>query len=432
MLGLVVAAGFIIIEIDPFGIFSRLGSRQASEAADEPTYVAEISPTPFLPASATPLLETGPQSLPAPAWTATVSASEPLTVTATDVRPLATDEVPVAASVAAADWWHVYFTEPQPLSESTTLSGTVAEELVDLIAAAKESIDIAAFEFNLTPVAEALIGAHQRGVAIRWITDDEHGLEADADDGRGQFKMMAQAGIPIHNDERRALMHHKFLIIDRKIVWTGSTNLTINDNFLNNNNAIVIFSNDLASIYTAQFEDMWAGDFGSRSPSDPVAQKLLIQGTPVQVLFSPEDNAISYLIPIIQGAQESVRFMAFSYTHDGLTSAMLDRAANGVDVAGIFETRGSRTTYSALGTLFCARLRVRQDGNPRTFHHKVIVVDERLLITGSLNFSDNANEPNNENTLVIVDEALAAEYLKEFERRWSEAAAPDPSRINCP
>jgi phosphatidylserine/phosphatidylglycerophosphate/cardiolipin synthase-like enzyme len=177
---------------------------------------------------------------------------------------------------------------------------------------------------------------------------------------------------------------------------------------------------------------MWAGEFGQRSPSDVEAQLVTVRRTPVQVLFSPEDDAIPFLIPYLQRAQESIRFMAFSYTHDGMTEAMLARARAGVDVRGIFETRGSQTPYSALGPFFCARLLVRQDGNPRTFHHKVIVIDENIVVTGSLNFSDNANEPNNENTLVITSRTIADRYLREFERRWAEARDPDPADFTCP
>ena len=70
---------------------------------------------------------------------------------------------------------------------------------------------------------------------------------------------------------------------------------------------------------------------------------------------------------------------------------MLERAKAGVTVTGIFETRGSETDFSDLGLLFCAGLPMRQDGNPGTFHHKVIIIDEKIVITGSLNFSDSCN-----------------------------------------
>jgi len=54
-------------------------------------------------------------------------------------------------------------------------------------------------------------------------------------------------------------------------------------------------------------------------------------------------------------------------------------------VAGVFEKVGSETDAAELDTLFCAKVPVRQDGNSSFMHNKVIVVDERYVITGSLN-----------------------------------------------
>jgi phosphatidylserine/phosphatidylglycerophosphate/cardiolipin synthase-like enzyme len=140
---------------------------------------------------------------------------------------------------------------------------------------------------------------------------------------------------------------------------------------------------------------------------------------------------ISRLTPLVEGAQRSIRFMAFSFTHDALGEAVLGRAEAGVDVQGIFETRGSETEFSELPRLYCADVPTRQDGNPGTFHHKVFVIDDQLLITGSLNFSDNADESNDENVLIINNPDIAAEYLKEFERRWAEATEPEPASMAC-
>ena len=75
---------------------------------------------------------------------------------------------------------------------------------------------------------------------------------------------------------------------------------------------------------------------------------------------------------------------------------------------------------------------VRQDGNPATFHHKVIIIDQRWVVTGSFNFSDNADENNNENLIIVDNPEIAKMFLMEFERRWDEAEAPDPGDLSCP
>ena len=63
-----------------------------------------------------------------------------------------------------------------------------------------------------------------------------------------------------------------------------------------------------------------------------------------------------------------------------------------------------------------AGLDVRQDGIDGLMHHKVFVIDEQIVITGSYNFSRSAEERNDENILVIYNTDIAQEFLKEFER----------------
>ena len=333
------------------------------------------------------------------------------------------------------NWWQVYFTDPQTTSNMSNkepdLAGTIPDKLIALIDAANSTIHIASFEFNLTPVAEALIAAHERGVEVQWVTDDEHGIEADEEEGHGQFAMLDDAGIEVRDDGRSALMHNKFWIFDNQMVWTGSTNITYNGTFRNNNNVIVLHSPEVARIYEREFQEMSSGEFGPRSPSTVDDQQLTIGQTPIQILFAAEDKAVEHLRPLIESATESIRVMAFSFTHDTLGEAVLAQTQEGLDVKGIFETRGSETEYSEMTILFCADVPVRQDGNPRTFHHKVIVIDGETVVTGSLNFSNNADSSNDENVVIIQNRAIAARYLEEFDRRWQEANDPDPNDLSC-
>lgn len=341
-----------------------------------------------------------------------------------------TDNV-VAVVGSGGDWWQVYFTDPVRDYDPDNLTGTVAAELINHINNAQETIHIASFEFNLTAVAQALINAQNRGVEVRWITDDEHGLDADEEPGRGQFAMLEEAGIPIKDDRRSGLMHNKFWIFDRHTVWTGSTNITENGIFRNNNNVIVVESPEVAAMYEREFNEMWDGEFGITSTSTAVQQATLIQGTPIQIFFAPEDEVITELATLVSQAEKSVHFMAFSFTHVELGDAMIAQAEEGVTVSGIFEVRGSETEFSELPAMYCAGLPVRQDGNPATFHHKVIIIDEQIVVTGSLNFSQNANTSNDENVIILNNRDIAQQYLQEFNRRWQEARDPDPADMGC-
>ncbi|MBC6478531.1 MAG: hypothetical protein GDA56_12870 [Hormoscilla sp. GM7CHS1pb] len=331
----------------------------------------------------------------------------------------------VSSCQSVSSWYQVYFTTPgKPNTE-------IPDALIKLISQAKTSIHIAAFEFNLDPIAEALIAAKQRGIDVKWVTDNEHGLKADGKPGHGQFAKLKQAGIEIKDDNRGALMHNKFVIVDGQVLWTGSTNLTVNGTQKNNNNVLVMRSPEIAAIYEREFQEMWSGKFGKTSPSNVASQKAIVNGTPVTVLFGSEDNVADALIAEIGKAQKSIKFMAFSFTDDGMGKAMMARANQRVKLEGIFETRGSETKYSELPGFFCEGISVRQDGNSRTFHHKVIVLDKKTVITGSFNFSNNANKSNDENVVIVENPQIASLYLQEFDRRWQEGKPPRESKISC-
>jgi phosphatidylserine/phosphatidylglycerophosphate/cardiolipin synthase-like enzyme len=332
----------------------------------------------------------------------------------------------------AGDWWELYFTEPTVINDPETQVSQIQERLIDLIDDSVSTVDIAVFEFNLVPIMDAVIAAEERGVEVRWVTDDEYGIEEDELEGHDYFKTLEKAGVEVIDDDRSGLMHNKYIIFDGAIVWTGSTNLTINGMYKNNNNSIVIYSEMLAGIFQTDFEEMWAGDFGARSESTVDAQSVNIAGSEITALFSPEDDAADYLAEFVSQASDSIYFMAFSFTNEAIGNAMMDVYDSGVTVSGIFETRASETEYSELTAFYCLGMPVRQDGNPATFHHKVIIVDQRWVVTGSFNFSDNADESNNENLIIIDNPEMAKLFLQEFERRWDEAEAPEPGDLSCP
>ncbi len=332
------------------------------------------------------------------------------------------------AIAAQGNGWELYFTNPQPAYDVGNLDGTLAGALIEHIDQAQASIHVAAFELDLVAVAEALARAHQRGVEVLLVTDDEHGLEGNP----AIVALLTQAGIPVKDDRRNELMHNKFWIFDGKMVWTGSTNMTENGNFANNNNAVVLNLPPVAALFEQEFAEMWAGAFGPNSPAGMANQPLSLGDLEVEVLFAPEDKVMERLVTLVNAAENSVEVMAFLFTHDDLGTAVLNRAATGVDIRAIFETRSSETTYSELPPLYCAGLNVRQDGNLATFHHKVIIIDGETVVTGSLNFTENADEHNDENVAILHNAEIAALYQQEFERRWAEAKIPAVAEINCP
>ena len=354
----------------------------------------------------------------------------PITETPSSGQPLIT-ETPNTLPQPSS-WWEVYFTDPLTISDPNNPAVSIEGRLIDFINSAQVSIHIASFEFNLPFVADALIAAKARGVDVRWVTDNENGLDIDANPNRGQFTRLMAGGVEVKDDAgRTALMHNKFWIFDGQILWTGSTNITVNGIYKQNNNAIVFHSPEIANIFEREWEELWSGQLGPRAPSTVNNQWAILNGTPVQVFFSPEDHAVDSLIALVNDAQTSIRFLAFSFTDYPLAQAMIGRAQAGVDVQGVFETFGSNSPRSELKTLWCAGLAVRQDGNSSFLHDKIIIIDNSIVVTGSLNFSSSADEENEENVLILDNPEIADLYLQEYQKLWGQALEVTTGAFTC-
>lgn len=309
----------------------------------------------------------------------------------------------------------VYFTDPTDPS-AASYRGGIDEFLAAAINQAQAAVDLAVYDLNLWSLRDALIAAHQRGLHVRMVTESDNLDEPE-------IQELREVGIEVLGDRREGLMHNKFVIIDRWEVWTGSTNLTTNGVYRNDNNLVRIRSSRLAQDYTTEFEEMFVADaFGPGSPANTPYPQLTVDSINLEVYFSPDDGVLNHILALVSSAKQSVYFMAYSFTSDELAEALLERAGAGVEVMGVFEA----DQYNAnIGTEFDrlsdAGLQVRLDGNPNHMHHKVLIIDEQIIITGSYNFSASAEQRNDENLLVIDDAALARLYLAEFQRVLSLA-----------
>jgi phosphatidylserine/phosphatidylglycerophosphate/cardiolipin synthase-like enzyme len=371
-----------------------------------------------------------PTNTAAPSVTPRPASTTPRPASPTPRPPTATT-VPSVGGVTAIPvgqgfgfrkgFWEVYFTAPTGSRDAATYVGGIDEVLASRIDGVQRTLDIAAFEFNSPALTQAVIRARQRGVRVRMVTDNEHGLNGN----NSTVPQLIAAGVNIVDDARTALMHNKFMILDSQVVWTGSWNYTINDTYRNNNNAIALRSQQAVANYQAEFDEMFVeGLFGPSSPSQTPNPFFIQDGIGIATFFSPEDDVISAIETTLSGAQQSIEFMAFSFTLDNMAAIIINRGSAGVRVRGIFERTGSETQFAELRPLRCAGLDARQDGNVFVLHHKVFVVDEQFVLTGSFNFSANATNSNDENLLIINDPDLANLYSQEFERRWAESRVP--------
>lgn len=294
----------------------------------------------------------------------------------------------------------------------------IDKQLVKKLLAAEKSIDAALHELDSYIIADALVRARENGVTVRVVTETDY-MEEES------IETLIEAGIPVVNDDGRSgLMHNKFIVVDSQYVWTGSFNTTFNGANKNNNNAVYIHSPKLAENFMMEFNEMFTGkEFGGRS-DESIKHEVIQFGDSTELisLFSPENDVDEYIISEIAKADTQIRFMAFSFTHDGIGDAMIAKTENGVDVKGVFEARGTGTQYSEYGKMKDAGLDVRLDANKYICHHKVIVIDDDTTILGSFNFSQNATETNDENLLIIRNnKRIATKFLEEFDRLFSAA-----------
>jgi len=325
----------------------------------------------------------------------------------------------------SGDWIAIYFTAPRYPDDPAAHTGGVDADLVALIDSAQESVDVAAYDLDLSSVAEALIRAQTDGVRVRVVTDGSNaGAEAVA--------RLRQARVPIvaRPDKGWGIMHNKFVVVDGIWVWTGSWNLTENGTYRNNNNAVLIASRALAEDYTAEFEEMFAGLFGPSSPAETPYPLIDIAGqgraVQVEVYFAPEDGAADRLLQLLASAQTSVRFLAFQFTSSPIADALVDLAGEGIAVQGVVEARSAGSPYSQYDRLRAGGVAVVPDGNPYIMHHKVLIIDDQTVVLGSYNFTASADEDNDENLLIIHDPEVAAAFLAEFGRVLQEAQTAEP------
>ena len=329
---------------------------------------------------------------------------------------------PPITSAPGSSWYQVYFTSPIYPDKPADHHGGLDEPLTAFINTTQTSVDMAIYQLDLPNVTQALLDAKKRGATVRVVTDID--ILNDPKENPS-FKQLQAAGITVVGGNSNGIMHNKFVVVDKAVVWLGSWNFTTNDTYRYNNNGILIQSKDLAQNYTATFEKMFVDKkFAGQRKAGGTTPKLTINGIAVENYFAPEDKVVDKIVPRLQAATQKIDFMAYSFTEDHIGQAVLDRGKAGVRVRGVFENTGSETQFSEYGAMKKAGLDVLQDGNPYLMHHKVFIIDDKTVIFGSFNFSQSANTENDENLIIVDDPSLAAQFTAEFGRVYATAKNP--------
>lgn len=291
----------------------------------------------------------------------------------------------------------------------------VDKYFISLIDSATRTLDGAFYDINDADSVQALIRAKARGVNVRLVTETDSLMDKhNPTQPRQSIAELRAAGIEIRDDKRsEGLMHHKFMVADNTTVWTGSLNLTTSSVFHHNNNSVMIKSPQLAENYNAEFSRLF--DQGMFGPNDhPVPNPVVnVSGIQIQTFFSPGGNAMPTVHELLRSATKNIRFMAFSMTDKEILKIMIEKKAQGVKVEGVFDTC-LIPQYSIYWDLKKAGILALGDGNQALMHHKVIIVDDQTVVTGSYNFSKSAQNKNQENMLIVQSPAIARQYVDEY------------------
>ena len=287
----------------------------------------------------------------------------------------------------------------------------ITEGLCNLISSANKTVEVCIYDLDLKEVSDALLEVKKRGVDVSVVTDSDN-RKLDA------IERLAKAGIKVVADERSTIMHNKFVIVDSRWVWTGSFNFTENGCDKNDNNAIVLESPQLASLYQKKFQEYLAGNFSKSATKKTVDYgKALVGKIPVQVAFSPSDGVAEIICAQLSDAKECVYVMAFVLTSEPIAQKLQELSERGVAVHCVLDRGQAKTRFSQSQSLRNSGARIHISPNSKgKMHHKVITIDEDTVITGSYNFSDNAENGNDENIIIIKSPELAKLFNKEFKR----------------
>lgn len=289
---------------------------------------------------------------------------------------------------------------------------------VKVILSAKKTLDCAFFDIDEPEVVDAMVIAKKNGVNVRLVTDtDSLKDRLDPTQPRASIAQLQKAGIPIVDDKRGPFMHHKFMVVDNKAVWSGATNPTTRGMFEHNSNSVYIQSPELAKNFADEFTKMFVShNFGDSRSTTRVANPVVKVGdATIKTYFSPMGGIKDAIIAEINKATKSIKFDAFSYTSKDISDAMIQRKKAGILVEGIYD-ECLNGKYSSYDTLRSAGIFVRTDGNQALMHSKTIIIDDITVINGSFNFSKNAELNNNEDELIITSPTIAKAFVNEYNK----------------
>ena len=363
------------------------------------------------------------------------------------------DYVTSSASAGSTGKIEVYFNHSVDTSlarwENSQGPAPFLPKLLERIATARYSIDACLYSLSGyvgDQVAQALISARNRGVRVRVIAESDNLYPSSS------FAALQNAGIPVigdNADSRNAdpgLMHNKFFIFDYRDttsaaddwVLTGSWNPTEQGTYNDYQNMLLVQDKALAGAYTLEFNEMWGSDSDTPDTSktrfgidknDDTPHVFSINGMHVELYFSPSDHPARQILKRIDASTYAIDLALLTFTRYDLSSAIVQRIHAGVHARGVFDNNTDANSQYPYLVQNGADIRI--DQSQYLFHHKYAIFDaehypsDAWVVTGSYNWTNSAENRNDENVLLIQDHRIANFYLQEFAKRYSENGGRD-------
>lgn len=149
-------------------------------------------------------------------------------------------------------------------------------------------------------------------------------------------------------------------------------------------------------------------------------------GASYQVCFTPGEACTDLITATINKAKAEILVQAYSFTSAPIAKALINAQKRGVSVKILLDKSQFRSRgYSSAKFFSDYKIPLLMDSKPSIAHNKVIIIDNKIVITGSFNFTRAAQERNAENVLIITDEQLAKRYKDNWKRR--ELVSVDPT-----
>lgn len=332
---------------------------------------------------------------------------------------------------------------PAPTFETTRVwftEDSLAARLCDFVAGATSSIDYCCYNSSRPDVTLALIARRQAGVTVRVITDN-------ARRGDQWVAYLRGSGITVWTDSigpnSSAYMHNKFLVRDiadadttNDRLWVASYNPNLNEVFADH--ALEIASTALCRAYQTEFNQMWGSSgavpvpesarFHSGKTDRLATHDFWVDGYPARLYFSPQNRVVDTLTSFASRVQRELVFAVYSFTWSAMAQAVVAARNRGATVGGLMDRSSALDPSSSYRYLRENHIPVTYDSN-LTVHEKIAVFDSTWAVTGSANWSSNANNANDENTLILSAPGIVRRMHAEIVRRYLAAGGTWPPGV---